>query len=657
MMLGGTTIVISPLISLMKDQVDSLNDIGIKAIYINSSLAQNHIDYIIDGILTGRDSYNLIYVAPERLNTPGFQDILNSINIPMIAIDEAHCVSQWGHDFRPSYKQISEIIDGMNVKPIVTAFTATATELVKEDIIKLLKLYNPYVLVTGFDRPNLKFIVKHSSDKSKETLKYVSQNINKSGIIYASTRKNVDLVYTLLDDLDYKVTKYHAGMTEKDRKLSQEKFIYDKSDIMVATNAFGMGIDKANIRYVLHYNMPASLENYYQEAGRAGRDGENSECMLLFSGKDVATNTFLIMQTHKNRIDSKNIFVKLKDIESYCKTNKCLRKYILEYFNEKVDYDKCNNCSNCEIEETDLEEEDITISCKKILSCIVRLKEKFGIVMIIDVLRGSNNIKIKQNNLDMLSTYNIMSEFSKNEVKKMIMYLLENDYIIKSDGEYPIILLTEKGNEFLFSDDKIMISKAKHKQIDYDEKLFEILVEVRKRLSEQNNIPPYILMSDISIIDMCKKLPINELNMINIVGMGVNKFQKYGHVFLQEILDYLSKNDVKTKRKSLVQKSDSKISTYDETYSLYNQGKEAKEIASIRGLSISTIENHYVYFYSNDYDFDILKYVQPKYEEEIFNKIQEFGTEKLKILKENLPNEVKYIDINYCIQKLKKQNK
>ncbi|MEG1989656.1 MAG: RecQ family ATP-dependent DNA helicase [Clostridia bacterium] len=651
MILGGTTIVISPLISLMKDQVDSLNNIGIKAAYINSSLNINEINYIFKSILNQTESYNLIYVAPERLNDPNFIELLNSIDVPMIAIDEAHCVSQWGHDFRPSYKQISEVINSLNVRPIITAFTATATELVKNDIIKLLELDNPYLLVTGFDRPNLRFVVKSPSNKTEEILKYVLENKGKSGIIYVSTRKNVDMLYDTLKSLEYKVSKYHAGMNEKNRKSSQEEFIYDKTDIMIATNAFGMGIDKSNIRYVIHYNMPASIENYYQEAGRAGRDGEDSECVLLFSGRDVGINMFLIKQTHNDKTNNKNVYTKLRKMTDYCKTDKCLRKYILEYFNEKTSYIKCkncSNCSNCDEDKNEIEDIDITIESQKILSCIIRMKEKYGMLMLIDVLRGANNVKIKQYNLNLLSTYNIMSNYSKDEVKDMIIYLIENEYIFKTDGEYPTLSLTEKSKNILYNDEKVFLSKNKNTNIYYDKKLFNVLVKLRKKLSEQNNIPPYILMSDVSIIDMCKKCPKDELAMINIIGMGVNKFQKYGHLFLKQITKYFSENDV-----SYIKNNN--ISTYDETYSLYKEGKTIEEIAKIRGFTNRTIEEHYINLYSKGYDINILKYINTKYELEIKKVITKYGVEKLKVIKDNLPLEVTYFDIKYYIAKHNKE--
>lgn len=364
---SGITIVISPLISLMKDQSDTLNNRGIPTTYIHSNMSTEDYKYTIKKIL--QNYFKIIYVAPERLCSSNFQKTLQQINISMFTIDEAHCVSQWGHNFRPSYKQISNIISKLNSRPIVSAFTATATENVKQDILKILDLKNPYILTTGFDRSNLKFIVKNTEDKLSYILSYIKENIDQSGIIYCTTRKNVNFLYEKLAEFGFQVSKYHGGLNAKDRLNNQNEFISDKTYIMIATNAFGMGIDKPNIRYVIHYNMPRDIEGYYQEAGRAGRDGKPSECILLFSNSDIQINKHLIEQT-KSTSNHVLEYRKLDDMIGYCHTNICLRKYILQYFSETPSFLSCNNCSNCQ---SGITINDITFESKQII--ISPLKE------------------------------------------------------------------------------------------------------------------------------------------------------------------------------------------------------------------------------------------------------------------------------------------
>lgn len=413
MIFDGVTVVISPLISLMKDQVDSLNQVGIPTTYINSSLTENEYLQTIQNIYHGM--YKIIYVAPERFFSDTFINMLNFLSISMVAIDEAHCVSQWGHDFRPSYCEISKVISSLSKRPIIVSFTATATQVVKDDIIKLLDLRNPFVLTTGFDRENLYFSVQTPESKKEFLLNFLEEHKNMSGIIYCSTRKTVDEVYERLCNYGYKVSKYHAGMSEKNRSFSQDDFVYDRTEIMVATNAFGMGIDKSNVRYVIHYNMPSDLESYYQEAGRSGRDGDKAECVLLFSRADIVTNKFLIEHSSEN--NNTNEYQKLNDIVDYCNTSKCLRSYILEYFGETPNFNNCKFCSNCNSE---IEITDITTDSKKILSCIKRMNERFGAGLVTDVLKGSKSAKVKSFGFDSLSTYGIMSEYSKDTIRDLI---------------------------------------------------------------------------------------------------------------------------------------------------------------------------------------------------------------------------------------------
>lgn len=664
MIFSGITIVISPLISLMKDQVDSLNQVGIPATYINSSL--NETDYLqtIQNIYHGM--YKIIYVAPERFFSDTFISMLNFLDISMIAIDEAHCVSQWGHDFRPSYCEISKVISGLAKRPVVVSFTATATEVVKDDIIKLLDLHNPFVLTTGFDRENLYFSVQTPESKKQFLLNFLEDHTNTSGIIYCSTRKTVDEVYERLCNYGYKVSKYHAGMTEKNRATSQDDFVYDRTEIMVATNAFGMGIDKSNVRYVIHYNMPSDLESYYQEAGRAGRDGDKAECVLLFSRADVVTNKFLIEHSSEN--NHINEYQKLNDIVDYCNTSKCLRKYILEYFGETPSVNNCKFCSNCNSE---IEITDITIDSKKILSCIKRMNERFGAGLVTDVLKGSKSAKVKSFGFDSLSTYGIMSEYSRDTIRDLISFLIAEGFIKSIGDKYPILALDVTANDILFSDTQVIIkkkierilkpeknSKNDTQSLPFDNKLFSILRELRIEVANKNNVPPFIIFADVSLKQMSTYYPTDVDSMLKISGVGAFKLEKYGDVFIEAIRNYVEDNNIKqldisekyTHKSTVNAKVDTKLISYE----LYiKDGKTIKEIAEIRGLTERTIEQHLLDCYENGFDINLEKEVNITFETEINNAINNCKSGKLREIKDMLPNEISYFDIKYYIIKMK----
>ena len=663
MILDGVTIVISPLISLMKDQVDSLNEIGIPATFINSTLSYNNYEQTIENIV--HDVYKIIYVAPERLNSDTFLNLLNKINISMVTIDEAHCVSQWGHDFRPSYCEIANMILNLKKRPIVSAFTATATELVKNDIVNLLHLENPYCLTTGFDRKNLKFSVENPSDKFEFFENYLESHKNEAGIIYCLTRKNVDNVFDKLSDLGLLVSRYHGGMTEKQRRLSQEDFTFDRTNIMVATNAFGMGIDKSNIRYVIHYNMPKDLESYYQEAGRGGRDGEKADCILLFSRSDIVTNKVLIESTPSGSSHYQE-YEKLNDMVDYCNTDKCLRKYILEYFGETTNFDNCGNCSNC-LDDSELT--DITADTQKILSCIKRMNERFGSSMVVDVLRGSKGSRILSLGFDNLSTYGIMKDYPKDSLKDLISYLITEGYIKSIGDKYPVLMLTPLSNDVLFNGTKVFtklklnkssITKSTETSIEtkFDENLFTILTNLRKKVADENNVAPFIIFSDVSLKQMSTIYPTDAENMLKIEGVGLNKLVKYGNIFIETISDYVLKNhiDVKaysTTKKVKPPKQDTKLISYE----MFSNGMSIEDIVKERGLTRITIEGHLIDCLEKGMDLNLEKYVHTEYRDEILKVIHEIGTEKLKPIKEALPEKVSYFDIRYyvAVAKLNKE--
>lgn len=531
----GVTLVISPLISLMKDQVDSLRQLGIAAVYINSSVSKAQLYKDLQNISAG--FYKIIYIAPERLTSEYLPDSFKNLNISMVAVDEAHCLSQWGHDFRPSYRNILNFTNSLRIKPIISAFTATATPEVKTDIINLLGLKQPNVFVTGFDRPNLYFSVLRGEVKDKFVVDYVKKHQDEAGIIYVGTRKDVDALQVLLEIKGIKAGRYHAGMTDEERNQMQEDFLYDNLSVMVATNAFGMGIDKPNVRYVIHYNMPKNMEAYYQEAGRAGRDGLSGNCILLYSPQDTQLQKFLISKSTESEIRQQLEYKRLQSMVDYCHTPQCLRAFILHYFGEFDVEEHCDNCSNCKLEGELI---DITIDAQKVLSCVYRMHERFGVKMIAEVLKGSKSAKVKQFNFERLSTYGLMKERKLKDISDLILRLSAMQYLDITESQYPVVTLNELSWQVLRGQKKVwqkmvIVKKAKAKG-----ELFEALRSLRKELATKEKLPPYMIFSDATLTQMATDKPTDLELMKNIRGVGEFKLQKYGEEFLTVIKSYIS---------------------------------------------------------------------------------------------------------------------
>lgn len=553
LLLPGVVLVISPLISLMKDQVDGLIENAIPSVFINSSLTAREITQQM--LLLKNGYVSICYVAPERLNTPSFVTLANELHISLVAVDEAHCISQWGHDFRPSYKEIPLFISQLAKRPCVAAFTATATEFVKEEIKLLLMLQNPYEAVTGFDRPNLYYSIIKPQDKLKHVLSYLSGLPDgTSGIIFCATRKTVESLTRDLQKKGYAAESYHAGFNNDERKRVQENFMFDRTPIIVATNAFGMGIDKPDVRFVIHYNMPKNMESYYQEAGRAGRDGLPADCMMLYAPADIVKQKMMIAANHEMLNEERVDLLKanLQQLINYCHASGCLRGEILRYFGEEP-LDHCGNCSNCNVDQPLV---DQTIAAQKILSAISRTGQRFGVGVIIKVLRGSKDQKLLDWQLDQQSTYGIMAEESEGTIREIIMHLIARGDIVMTGGDYPILSLGASSRGILKGETRFamkserllhgkMGKKEKTRSADrgkstagIDQTLYDQLVGLRKRLADEKKVPAYIIFGNATLQEMADKKPVTLDEMMDIKGVGEKKIESYGQLFVELIREH-----------------------------------------------------------------------------------------------------------------------
>ncbi|MBB3108255.1 ATP-dependent DNA helicase RecQ [Paenibacillus phyllosphaerae] len=691
MLLPGTTIVVSPLISLMKDQVDALTRLGVPAAYLNSSLDAAAYREVVRQTALG--TYKLLYVAPERLDGAMFESLANQMHIPLIAIDEAHCVSQWGHDFRPSYRQLAHWVGRLTTRPPVAAFTATATPEVARDIAHMLGLREPNVHVTGFARTNLSLSVVTGTDKKKFLRDFMKQRTDQSGIVYAATRKEVEEVCEDLQRQGLLAEKYHGGLSDEERASAQEKFRFDESRIMVATNAFGMGIDKPNVRFVIHWQMPSDVESYYQEAGRAGRDGEESECVLLFEPQDVQVQRFLIERSTEDPERRSIQLNKLYTMMHFSRTDRCLLQFIVSYFGE-ADVPPCGKCSNC-LDQS--EKVDMTDEARKALSCVGRMKGRFGVTMAAKVLKGSRDKRLLETGLDRLSTYGLFRSWVEKDISDWLYWLVAEGYMRIGDGEYPTVSLAQEalpvleGSKQVFRKRNTAAKRRTSAQTSENAALFEALREWRRITAAKEHVPPFMLFFDATLREIADREPRNSEELLGVKGVGEAKVRKYGLEVLEVVRRYRegeqsgngsrlaspAEHGNETTAASTAKASGQRtaviadrapaveadeqtaevlenragLSSHLLTLTLLGMGHSIAEAASLRGMSAMTVENHLIRCAEEGEAIEWSRYIPEEHESLIVAAVQEIGPEKLKPIKESLPEDVDYFAIKAVIAK------
>ncbi|PKR77165.1 DNA helicase RecQ [Halalkalibacillus sediminis] len=660
LVLDGTAIIISPLISLMKDQVDALQTVGVSATYINSSLHTSEQQSRLNGMVDGQ--YKILYVAPERFESVSFIRSIEKIDISLIAFDEAHCVSQWGHDFRPSYRSVVPTIQKLQMSPPLIALTATATKEVINDLKRLLKVETNHTVVTGFARENLSFKIIKGTDKKDYMLNYIRKNIDESGIIYTPTRKITDQIHSFLISKGIQAGRYHAGLTEEERQEAQVTFASDDTKVMVATNAFGMGIDKSNVRFVIHHSLPMNIESYYQEAGRAGRDGVDSDCHLLYSAQDIQLQKFLIENSSLDEELKRNEYNKLQSMITYCHTSQCLQSYILEYFGDEQEFSECGNCSNCL---DDGYKEDMTKEAQMILSCVKRMGERFGVTLTAKVLKGSKSQKIIDFNFHHLSTYGLLKQYTEKEIIHIINYLVADSYLAITDAQFPVLKLTPRSINILKDQEKVWMKVRDEKRevsSSYSEELFQILRGLRKSIASDHGLPPYLVFSDATLKDMARRIPDTKSSMLQVKGVGEKKYDQFGEEFLTELKKFREEHsdeikvDENTNDVSTISKKNNEYGDkpgFVISYDLFQNGKSIKEIATERELSSITIENHLFKANKEGHKLELDKFFTDEIEKQVLQQLEESDQSevKLKPIKERLPDDISYTIIRAVLTK------